>query len=191
MQVFPIIFLWNQISVLVDFVPHAIHSVPSIFVSKGDAHYWHYTWLTQACKWFMEWIFTFSHQWKMSSGVWSEWSPHAGEFAGWILTCNMWNHLQSSSYTWIVTPISCSCINTIWLGRRWPRVPGARLAIQSQGCSQPMAHLGGCVIWLPALQLLSHQPLHLFPVDFTVPAQSFILNTLKDISWKCSFQTEV
>lgn len=53
------------------------------------SHCWHYTWLMQAWKWFKEWIFTFSHQWKMPSGVWSERSPHAGEFADWILTWNM------------------------------------------------------------------------------------------------------
>lgn len=88
-----------------------------------------------------------------------------------------------------VPPISCSCINTIRLGRGGPGVPGAGLPVQPQGRPQPMAHLGGCVIWLPALQLLSHQPLHLLPVNFAVPAQSFILNTWKDTSWKGSFQT--
>lgn len=51
------------------------------------SHCWHYTWLTQAWKLFLEWIFTFfPHQWKMSSVVRSEWSRHAGGFAGWILT---------------------------------------------------------------------------------------------------------
>lgn len=89
----------------------------------------------------------------------------------------------------VIAPISPSAVNTIWLGGGWPRAPRARLPIQSKRRSQPVAHLGRCVIRFPPLQLLSHKPLHLFPVDFIVTTQPFVLNTSKDTSWERSFQT--
>lgn len=88
----------------------------------------------------------------------------------------------------VIPPVSSSSIDTIRLGGRRPRVPGTGLAVQPERRSRTMAHLGRRIIRLPPLQLLSHETLHLFPVYFVVTAQSFILNRLKDTSWKHSFQ---
>ena len=38
-----------------------------------------------------------------------------------------------------------------------------------------MTYLGSCIVRFPAFQLFSHKPFHLFPVDFIVTTQPFIL----------------
>lgn len=109
MQVFPIILLGNQISAPVDFVPPDIHSVSCIFVSKaatltaGITHGLH----RPENDWWSEYLLFPNSE---SCPQWSDQNDplmpgnSAGVFVGWIPTRNIWNHLQSSTYTWMLLP---------------------------------------------------------------------------------------
>lgn len=96
------------------FCPTWYHSVSCSFDSKGDtltAGITHGLHRPENDLWTGYLLFPTSErrpqwsedQWSERS-EWSDPSPPAGAFAGWILTWNIWDHLHSSSYTWMLFP---------------------------------------------------------------------------------------